>query len=366
MIDKLEPRRRTLIESDSGIVSNVYWLLEACAQFGTLPFAGLARCDFIGTQLLRSLVALGIMSEEDYECLLRQSRTVSADMARDQSAMTHDNFMLKYGHLRPGTYDITSPRYDDPLRCLNVRPDRPHQAENKHMAAFSLSIAQHSAIATEMARQGLAGDTESLLGFIKAGIEGREYAKFIFTKALSDVLELMAALGAEHGFSRDQMSFVDIRVIDELYCSGNDPRAALERAIAAGMKAHERALTFTLPPLITRPDDIYAFHMPTADPNFVTVNKTLGEVCTDYSHGKCLTDKIVMIPAADPGFDWIFLHGIRGFITAYGGANSHMAIRAMQLNIPAVIGAGERRFAQWAKAKALHIDCANKKVDMIQ
>ena len=48
------------------------------------------------------------------------------------------------------------------------------------------------------------------------------------------------------------------------------------------------------------------------------------------------------MPSADPGFDWIFTRDISGFVTQFGGANSHMAIRASELGIPAVIGAGRR------------------------
>ena len=51
--------------------------------------------------------------------------------------------------------------------------------------------------------------------------------------------------------------------------------------------------------------------------------------------------RILFVPSADPGFDWIFTRGIAGFVTQFGGANSHMAIRASELGIPAVIGAGE-------------------------
>ena len=73
-----------------------------------------------------------------------------------------------------------------------------------------------------------------------------------------------------------------------------------------------------------------------------------------------------MIPSADPGYDWIFSRNIAGFITSYGGANSHMAIRAGELNIPAVIGTGETLFAQLSKAKIVHLDCANQKVTVLQ
>jgi phosphoenolpyruvate-protein kinase (PTS system EI component) len=73
-----------------------------------------------------------------------------------------------------------------------------------------------------------------------------------------------------------------------------------------------------------------------------------------------------MVESADPGYDWIFSHGIGGFITKYGGANSHMAIRAGELGIPAVIGAGEALYGQWEKGEVLELDCMNKKVLVIK
>jgi phosphoenolpyruvate-protein kinase (PTS system EI component) len=73
-----------------------------------------------------------------------------------------------------------------------------------------------------------------------------------------------------------------------------------------------------------------------------------------------------MIPSADPGFDWIFSCGINGFITMYGGANSHMAIRAAELEIPAIIGTGEMLYNEWAKANSLEIDCLNNRVTILR
>ena len=50
----------------------------------------------------------------------------------------------------------------------------------------------------------------------------------------------------------------------------------------------------------------------------------------------------------------------------YGGVNSHMAIRAAELGIPAVIGTGEALYNKWATAKHLKVDCANKEVQVLQ
>ena len=34
-------------------------------------------------------------------------------MVSDKRKLDKKNFLKKYGHLRPGTYDILSPRYDE-------------------------------------------------------------------------------------------------------------------------------------------------------------------------------------------------------------------------------------------------------------
>ena len=71
---------------------------------------------------------------------------------------------------------------------------------------------------------------------------------------------------------------------------------------------------------------------------------------------------IVLIPQADPGYDWLFSHKIKGLITKYGGANSHMAIRAAEIGLPSVIGVGEKIYEKLVMAKIVEIDCLGKTV----
>ena len=88
-------------------------------------------------------------------------------------------------------------------------------------------------------------------------------------------------------------------------------------------------------------------------------------MCLDVNENQEIANKIVMIESSDPGFDWIFTHNIAGLVTMYGGANSHMAIRAGEMGLPAVIGAGELLYRVWSNSKRLHIDCASRRVEVL-
>ena len=55
----------------------------------------------------------------------------------------------------------------------------------------------------------------------------REYAKFQFTRNLSDILELIADFGEKHGIAREEMAYSGVNVFKELYISSSDPREAL-------------------------------------------------------------------------------------------------------------------------------------------
>ena len=364
-IDILDERREIIIASEMDDISKIYWLLADCTRYGTLPFAGLARAGFIAVQLLKSLVAVKILSDKDYQKYMGSLNTISSQMSTDWLELSYSAFLRKYGHLRPGTYDLTSKRYDAaPDMYLGDFSKRASTVEKND--SFTLSLEQYTAIQQEMENQCLDGDVLALFKFIKAGIEGREYAKFIFTKSLSYALELFAKLGEAFGFSRDDISYLDCFVIERLYSSTHDVKNILANSINEGKRRYAETLTVTMPPVILEPDDIYAFHMPSGSPNFITLKVVSGEVCEHELSRENITGKILLVPAADPGYDWIFSCDVLGFVTAYGGANSHMAIRAGELGIPAVIGVGEKEYNRLSKANTLHIDCANKKIEVIR
>jgi phosphohistidine swiveling domain-containing protein len=107
---------------------------------------------------------------------------------------------------------------------------------------------------------------------------------------------------------------------------------------------------------------VFAFHLPPNQPNFITQKNVTAAVASVGDPPESFAGRILFVPSADPGFDWIFTRGISGFVTQFGGANSHMAIRAGELGIPAVIGAGEVMYQRWRGAKKLCLDCTSQRV----
>lgn len=362
-LDILLERRPAILSGDLDPVSRIYWLLEDCKRYGTLPFAGLARAGFIAVQLLHSLVTIGVLSDGEVSAFMEGLNTVGSRLSRDLAELPQEAFQAKYGHLRPGTYDILSPRYDEAMESY-FDASRPTRADGARPAGFALSLMQMSEIKRLLAVHGLDHDVVGLFEFLKAAIEGREYAKFVFTRNLSDAISLVRDLGEQHGFSADDMSYFNIEAIAEMQASCTPVRDVITRSVESGRAQFAAGSNILLPPLITRPDQVWMHHVPRTEPNFITAKSAIGPVCNDPATGD-LAGTIVFIPSADPGFDWLFSRGIAGFVTAYGGMNSHMAIRAGELGLPAVIGAGDKLFRRWSQVRKVRLDCGARRVDLL-
>jgi glutamine kinase len=362
-IGVLAGRIPTICNAQIDKISRIYWLIEDCKRYGTLPFAGLARAGFIAVQMLQSLVAVGVLSAGEAAGFLAGADTVGSRIGRDFAQLSKAEFLALYGHLRPGTYDILSPRYDE-------APDLYFDWSSPRRVAptplrFALSIEQLRHLDRSLWEQELEIGGLPLMEFIKAGIEGREYAKFVFTRSLSQALVLIRQLGEEHGLSAEDCAFLDYDVIRRLYSGSGSVREELHASAAMGRERHRLTSRLLLPPVITSPDDVFAFHLPPTQPNFITRKSVTAPVASVADPPQTLAGRILFVPSADPGFDWIFTRGICGFVTQFGGANSHMAIRAGELDIPAVIGAGETLFRVWQAARKLCLDCTNQKVSVI-
>jgi hypothetical protein len=360
-------QRRSMLPLDLA-----FELLEDCRRFGTLPFAHLARSAFVAVSLLRSLERVGVTTREDSSAFLASLESVTRAFENDGArvhagALAREVFVARYGHLRPGTYEITSNAYaDDPQRYIDpmIKP----VASCRRPYVWSPPI--RARIEALLSKHGLEPDVDAFDRFLRRAIEGREYAKFMFSRNLSAALSALARFGNNHGLDREAISHLDIADIYKLRVGAHptDVAAWLAARAEEGSSEHQLTSAIELPPLITGVGDFDAFERPASEPNFVSEGRVTAELAVladgEASTSVELKGRVVAIPRADPGYDWLFAHGIGGLVTQYGGANSHMAIRAAELGLPAAIGVGEALFERLASARLIVLDCAVRRIEI--
>lgn len=333
--------------------------LEDCRRLGTLPFAGLARAAFVAVGLVNSLVRHEILTAQEGAALVGGANEVTKDLRRDLSTLDRDGFLHRYGHLRPGTYDIRSARYDESFERY-FDSARRVEASAGH-PRFAPSQRQLSAIGELITSHGLGCEPGELLDFIRKAVAARERSKLDFSRLVSQVLVDVRRLGEQLGFGVEEMSYVPVSVLRELTAEPENVRGALTAAIRRGQERHRVTETLCAPALLCDDTDFGSFVTMEDEPNFMTHARVVAPPA-DVSRGDALDGCIAMIASADPGWDWIFTHKIAGLITAFGGANSHMSLRALELELPAAIGVGEDRFRRWLAAPLLELDAANRLV----
>lgn len=374
-IEILKEKYDTIVNFDLPITEKIYWLVEDCKRYGTLPFAGIARAAFIAVQFLKSFVNLGIMTQNDRERFMNSLNTIAKKLTFDLNKLSRDDiskeeFLSKYGHLRPGTYDILSLRYDENFDNYFsvVKKDSSRKNLSELVAPYEFTGEQMEKINVALIEKGIKIDADGLIKFIKETIEGREYAKFIFSKSVSEILRLIVVLGKDLGISMEEFAYIDIKTILNLY-SNLDCRSTkgiFKKDIEKNRELYKYTKAARLPVLIRKDEDIYSFFIEDDEPNFITQKRIESQVITEDNFSKEDNEnKILFIKSADPGYDFLFTSNIGGLVTQFGGTNSHMAIRCAELGIPAVIGAGEKKFLDWSRAKRLEIDCANKQVRIV-
>jgi phosphohistidine swiveling domain-containing protein len=360
-VELLKEKYEEIVSSELPIIDKIYWLIEDCKRYGTLPFAGVARAAFIAIQFLNSFVDEGIFSVEEKSKFLNSIETVSKKLNYDKQSLSREDFLKKYGHLRPGTYDICSLRYDEAY--AEYFSDFECSIETEYFEFTSIQIKK---IEKLIVQNGLKTTFQELIQFIKEAIEGREYTKFIFTKHLSQILSYIEMFGNKLGFCKEDLAYLDIQKIKNLYATldHRDVKKIFDTDIQKNKEFYRYTQAIKLPSVIVEAKDIYAYVLEQDEANFITLKRTCATV-VDLEMDNCCSGKIVCIKSADPGYDYLFSKNISGLITCYGGANSHMAIRCAELGIPAVIGCGENLFNQYKRAKVLTIDALNRQVQII-
>ena len=346
------------------ILKAVQNLLRDCKYFGTLQFSTMARIAFIGSVILQSFVKRGYLTSHFVDDFMNSIKTPLSEFQADVNAfnsgkLTRNKFLKKYGHLRPGTYDITATRYDQDDSFFNEIKFQRKKLKHKKFDSKKIN--------------GILGTNEIILGnidflhFVMTSLTKREELKFEFTKNLSAALELLAKYANKLGINREEISHIDIWSIlksNKNIKSKESISKFLSKKIKSNITKKIINDQLILPSIISSPKHFEVIDYFTAHPNFVTRQSITGKlVKLDHSKNeRDIEGKIVLLENADPGFDWIFSKNISGLITKYGGVASHMSIRCSESKTPAAIGCGDIFYEKLLNSGTVKLDCENNEI----
>jgi phosphohistidine swiveling domain-containing protein len=340
-------------------------LLDCIKNYGSPYFVIVAREAFIAQSICNSLVAIGAFSESEINMFKESLVTIASKFDTDlqkyfSKKISRNQIFHKYGHLRAGTYDITAQRYDQMRHSFLdghiIKPTSRHFSKKFYLNKNKLRRTMRESIFLNIS-------AKELLFFIKSSIEQREIFKFEFSRSLSLALELLAKAGELLGFSREEIAYLDIPTIraSKFYTQKLELREFWKSIIEERKRVYSYQSLLILPSVIKSKEDFEIIHSLISRPNFVTQKCVSCELVNleENTHAD-IKGKIVLLQKADPGFDWIFASNIKGLITKYGGAASHMAIRCAEFGIPAAIGCGEKIYNKILLWKKLKLDCKRK------
>ena len=339
-------------------------LIESLKINGTPQFSRQARYAFIAKSLCRTLVSKGYVPFDLMEKFMLSVHTVAGDFTCDldkylSGNMNKDEFILKYGHLRSGTYDITTDTYAK----INFTKNKQQSSAHNQTGSYNEYSLDEVVIKDALSKIELKSDR--FQEFLKTAFEQREYFKFEFTKTLSLAIELVARIGQQFGFERKDMQHLAVSDIYASSCYSDyyDLKDFWTTIINQRKIIWEFNSSIELPEVIADENSFNFIQIEQMRPNFIT-DKIISEETVNLEANKDddIEGKIVLIEKADPGYDWIFTKNIKGLITKYGGVASHMAIRCSEFGLPAAIGCGEKIYSETISATKITLDCKNGKI----
>ena len=186
-IDLLDKKIYTINNLKISPIQKIFYLIQVCKEFGTMPFAGIARTAFVSTKLLRSIVNAKVLNKEDMNLFYEGNNTIINDLSYDLVKLNNKKinvkeFLNKYGHLRPSTYSISSLNYKEGFDVYFSKRNKNFKLKKRKK--FKLKKISNNKINKLFKVNQLKFDANKLFKFAKLSIEKREESKFKFSKVI--------------------------------------------------------------------------------------------------------------------------------------------------------------------------------------
>ena len=307
-----------------------------------LPFTHHSRLGFVYFAQLNNFLKNGVINEEEKQNLLLSVNSISTKMKQDAyrvktGDISLNDFLSIYGHVRAGNYNLSSSNLKSNISFAESLIN----TSNKPIPSEPLKIDIFKKIDDYFNLNKISYTSENWVEMFQLAVSTRENSKFYYTKGIDGILNEV-----------EKKDISDRELFQLLDFEYND------------MNTYNQKIEDTLmPDVITSSDDFYAYEEMNKNGNYIGQGTVSGEILFldgIENNRNNLDDKIIVIPAADPGWDWIFNYKIKALITEFGGPNSHMAIRCAEHNIPAILGIGEKNFSAILNSKNLVVDFSNE------
>mgnify|MGYP001196186654 CR=1 FL=1 len=348
-------------------IQKINWHIFYLKKYGIIPFSNMARRAFIAIELINTLCDKKLINEDYKTKFFGGIKTTISYLNKElakykNNEITKKDLLTKFGHLRPSTYDIDSKNYSENFQFYF---ENSYNYINKKIRDLDPFIDKNK---IDKFLHNYKFKNKDFLKYLKQCIQERESFKLDFTKSIDLIFKNLRKFSISNKIKINNLKFLDISTIinAETNLSLRKLKKIINDEISVNEYNYNLFKIIKLPDVIINKKDIYFFKKRKSKINFTSNKKIEGKIFyfkKDYSLSlKTLTNKIILIENADPGYDFIFSHGIKGLITKYGGPNSHMSIRCEELNITAAIGIGDL-FEKCIYLKSIIID--SKKENLI-
>ena len=351
---QIDTQNKSTLEKNKKIILSTFSKLDKSFEYSkkeniklirdtmALPFTHHSRLGFVYFAQLNSLLEKEVISEDQKKLLLLSVNSISTKMKADAYEVkigkkTLEGFLDVYGHIRAGNYNLLSSNLKNNLNFTESLINNSEQPLEDNILPKDI----YTNIEEYFTINEIPLEASAWIDMFQEGISTRENSKFYYTKGIDGILN---EVGEKNTSDRELFDLLDIEFNEE-----NTSDMRLKNVL--------------MPDLITSNEDFYFYEEMSKNGNYIGQGTVIGDVLlieNEANRPNNLENKIVVIPAADPGWDWIFNYKIKSLVTKYGGPNSHMAIRCAEHNIPAILGVGENNFTVISNSKSLKIDFSNE------
>ena len=223
-LSKLEDYRVSLVKKIKSkdikyAINELPKIISLIKSNGIIPFAIYARYAFIAKKKLNSLRSNQIININSYLKILNSIDSITNDYLKLHrksltSSKNKKNFIRHFYHLRPGTYNICVERYRNKIDTYTL--PNINNILSKKVNIPILSKSDIINIKNYIKENNFKFNADKLIKFCITAIKLRENSKFIFTRALSDVLEIIKKYAIYLNITIDEISKFNLNEILQL------------------------------------------------------------------------------------------------------------------------------------------------------